>query len=146
MLEDISSGLKVLKLMKSIMDSIRHSKMHQYRAMQLTAPQGMLMGILSHYGEMKVSDLSEKLGLSNSTVSGIIDRLEKRGLVERIRSTEDRRIVYVNVTSSFNEYSKKHSLKMEGMLEDIMSKAGREEADTIIKGLETLKRLIERQM
>lgn len=146
MLEDISSGLKVLKLMKSIMDSIRHDKVQQFKDMQLTAPQGMLIGILSHYGEMKVSDLSEKLGLSNSTVSGIIDRLEKRGLVERIRSTEDRRIVYVNVTSSFNEYSKKHSLKMEGMLEDIMSKAGREEADTIIKGLETLKRLIERQM
>ena len=66
---------------------LKHSMGQHFNPMNLTGPQGMMMGILSHDGEMKISDLSEKIGLSNSTVSGIIDRLEKQGLVERTRST-----------------------------------------------------------
>lgn len=98
-MEDINKSIKVIKLLKQVMDEIRQNIEHQFREMHLTGPQGMIMGILSNFGEMKISDLSEKIGLSNSTVSGIIDRLEKQHLVERIRSREDRRVVYVRVSA-----------------------------------------------
>lgn len=143
-MEEISNGLKLMKLLKNVMGSMRHNKMQQFKEMQLTAPQGMLMGILAHFGKMKVSDLSEKLGLSNSTVSGIIDRLEKQGLVERTRSEDDRRVVYVDVTSTYKKNSQEHFMQMERDFEDLMKKADPQELDTIFKGLETLKRLIER--
>ncbi|HHY74378.1 MAG TPA: MarR family transcriptional regulator [Bacillus bacterium] len=45
-----------------------------------------------------VSSISEKVLLSNSTVSGIIDRLEKNGYVKRVRDQNDRRIVWVTET------------------------------------------------
>lgn len=145
-LEEISNGLKLMKLLKSVIATIKHNKMQQFKEMHLTAPQGMLMGMLAHYGKMKVSDLSEKLGLSNSTVSGIIDRLEKQGLVERTRSEEDRRVVYVDVTSAYKKHTQEHFMKMEEEFEAKMKNATPEELDTVFKGLETLKRLLERQM
>lgn len=143
-MEELSSGYKVLKLMKQVMKSMRQQSMHHFKELQLTAPQGMLVGTLAHFGKMKVSDVSEKLGLSNSTVSGIIDRLEKQGLVERIRSDEDRRVVYVDVTPHFKKNSHEHFGQMERMFEDVMRNATAEEIHTIIKGLETLKTLIEK--
>lgn len=116
-----------------------------FNAMNLTGPQGMMMGILSHDGEMKISDLSEKLGLSNSTVSGIIDRLEKQGLVERTRSLEDRRVVYVNVSTEFRKNSKENFCKIEKTFEDIMTKATTEEIEIILKGLDALEQIMDRQ-
>ncbi|HYE82027.1 MAG TPA: MarR family transcriptional regulator [Clostridia bacterium] len=142
-MEEMSNGLKVLKLMKQATNSLKHNVMEHFREMQLTAPQGMLIGILAHHDKMKVSDLSEKLGLSNSTVSGIIDRLEKQGFVERVRSEEDRRVVYISLSPDFRKSSKEHNNVIGKMLDDVMNKATPEELDSIMKGLETLNRLID---
>lgn len=143
-MEETGNGYKVLKLMKQVRNSIRQNITDHYKELQLTAPQGMLVGILAHHGKTKISDLSEKLGLSNSTVSGIIDRLEKQGLVERIRSEEDRRVVYVETTEEFKEKSKKHFGEMGRILEDIINKAAPEEQAAVLNGLVILNRLIER--
>jgi DNA-binding MarR family transcriptional regulator len=125
---------------------LKHNMSQHFNPLNLTGPQGMMMGILSHDGEMKISDLSEKLGLSNSTVSGIIDRLEKQGLVERTRSTEDRRVVYVKVSAEFQTNSKKTFCKIEETFEHIMEKATAEEISTIQIGLDTLEKLMNKEI
>lgn len=123
---------------------VKHSMGKHFNDMNLTGPQGMMMGILSHDGEMKISDLSEKIGLSNSTVSGIIDRLEKQGLVERTRSLDDRRVVYVKVSNDFQKNCKKNFSKIEKTFEVAINKATPEEIEIILKGLDTLEQLMEK--
>ena len=144
-MSELSSGMKIFKSLKRIGHMVKHRMGQHFNAMNLTGPQGMMMGILSHDGEMKISDLSEKIGLSNSTVSGIIDRLEKQGLVERTRSKEDRRVVYVNVSSEFQRNAKENFCKIEKTFEDAINKATAEEIQTILKGLNTLEELMNKQ-
>ena len=141
----MSIGIKIFKSLKRIGHMIKHSMGQHFNDMNLTGPQGMMMGILSHDGEMKISDLSEKIGLSNSTVSGIIDRLEKQGLVERIRSLDDRRVVYVKVSNDFQKNCKKNFSKIEKTFEVALNKATPEEIEIIIKGLDTLEQLMDNQ-
>ena len=43
---------------------------------------------------MPISALAEAAGSANSTISGVVDRLEKMGLVQRVRSDSDRRVIY----------------------------------------------------
>lgn len=143
-LEDVSKALAIVQLMKKVMDKLKQEICEHFKEMNLTGPQGMLMGTLAHNGEMKVSELSEKLGLSNSTVSGILDRLENQGLVERTRSKEDRRVVYIKVTDEFGKQSKKHFDEVNKLIERMMNKATPEELDTILKGMETLKEIVDR--
>lgn len=138
---EINKSLRVIELLRHLMVTIKHNVHHHYKEMNVTGPQGMLMGTLAHHGEMKVSDLSEKLGLSNSTVSGIIDRLENQGLVVRTRSKADRRVVYVNVTSEFKKGSQNHFNEIEKVFESMMSKATSQELDEILQGLDTLQRV-----
>jgi len=144
-MEEINNGIKVIKVLKQVMDALRQNMKHQFKEMNLTGSQGMLVGTLVHYGDMKITDLSEKLGLSNSTVSGIVDRLEEQGLVERIRSKEDRRVVYVALTSEFKKRAKEHFQEMEKGLETIMNKATPQELKIILEGLVTLKKVMEKQ-
>lgn len=127
------------------MHYIKHNLGHHFKGINLTAPQGMLMGILAKHGKMKVSDLSEELGLSNSTVSGIIDRLEKQGLVERTRSEEDRRVVYVSVTEETKKNTEKHFKCVEREFETMVSEATPEELDEILNGLAVLERVLHRK-
>ena len=55
----------------------------------MTAPQGMVIGLLHKNKKMKVTELSKQLHLPNSTVSGIIDKLEEQDAVIRERSEDD---------------------------------------------------------
>jgi DNA-binding MarR family transcriptional regulator len=65
----------------------------------LTPPQFVALFVLSRYSEARpMSDLTNAVLQDPPTMTGIIDRLEKGGLVERTRSEADRRVVLVRVT------------------------------------------------
>ena len=116
----------------------------EFSSYGLTGPQGMLIGILFHNKELTVGEISKKMGLSLSTVSGIIDRLEENKLLERTRSIEDRRVVKVSLTKNFRtKATSKHKI-IENHLEKAISKASDSELAIILEGLETLESVINR--
>lgn len=64
----------------------------------ITAAQLQLLKLLEKQGDLTHSEISDRMYLRGSTVSGIIDRLEKRELVRRKRSRVDRRLVRVGLS------------------------------------------------
>jgi len=69
------------------------------RRADLTGPQLTVVKILEQIGDLSLSELSERIRAQNSTVTGIIDRMERENLVTRERSKEDRRVVYIRLTT-----------------------------------------------
>jgi DNA-binding MarR family transcriptional regulator len=57
---------------------------------------------LQHHGELPMHRLADLLDVSLSNATGIIDRMEERGLVERVRVPDDRRLVLVRPTAGGN--------------------------------------------
>jgi len=68
------------------------------RRANVTGPQLTVVKLLETIGDLSLSELSDKIRAQNSTVTGIIDRMEREGLVLRVRSTEDRRVVRIHLT------------------------------------------------
>jgi MarR family transcriptional regulator, organic hydroperoxide resistance regulator len=64
----------------------------------LTGPQLSVVKMLDELGDMSLSALSDKIRAQNSTVTGIVDRMEREGLVDRKRSVDDRRVVHIRLT------------------------------------------------
>lgn len=64
----------------------------------LTAPQLAILQAIAELGEVTTGRISADVSLSQATVTVILDRLVERGLVERYRSPEDRRIVHSRLT------------------------------------------------
>lgn len=93
-------------------DFIRLHKLRMsliYRELQkeeLTGPQLFILRELFMKEPRKLGDLAQAVQLSNSTVSGIVDRLERDGLVERKRDEQDRRIVWIGTTNSCQQMKK----------------------------------------
>jgi DNA-binding MarR family transcriptional regulator len=58
-----------------------------------------ILWVLEHHGDLTMSRLAELLDVSVSNATGLIDRMEERGLVERFRVPNDRRIVLVRASA-----------------------------------------------
>lgn len=69
----------------------------------LTGPQLVCVRHLLRHGAMPPGTLARRISLSPATVTGIIDRLERRGLVTRARSTDDKRKVEIALTAAGRE-------------------------------------------
>jgi DNA-binding MarR family transcriptional regulator len=65
----------------------------------LTGPQALILKALQN-GSLPAGELATRVSLSQGTVTDILNRLEKRGLISRIRDTEDRRRVLVEATDA----------------------------------------------
>ncbi len=57
-----------------------------------------ILHMLERHGQMPMSRLAEVLDVSVSNATGLVDRMEERGLVARTRVPEDRRVVLVQVS------------------------------------------------
>jgi DNA-binding MarR family transcriptional regulator len=64
----------------------------------LTGPQLTVAKMLDELGDLSLSELSDRIRAQNSTVTGIVDRMEREGLVDRKRSAEDRRVVHIRLS------------------------------------------------
>jgi DNA-binding MarR family transcriptional regulator len=76
-----------------------HSR-QMVRRCGLTWPQAVTLQTLLRDGETSVSALARKVSVSSGTMSGVLDRLEAKGLVERTRTPTDRRSVIVRYTGN----------------------------------------------
>ncbi|MBW9150303.1 MarR family transcriptional regulator [Clostridium sp. CM028] len=144
-MKKINESVEVARLCQEVMQLFKHNMSKVLCDTGISAPQGMVLGLLSKKKKLKITELSNELCLSNSTVSGIIDRLEKQEMVVRERSDVDKRVVYVSMSPNFKEMHKNFHNQFEKNIADIMSKGSTEELHKIFEGLDTLKKLLNDQ-
>lgn len=66
----------------------------------LTLPQLVVLGCVRDLGEVTSREISKEADISPATVVGILDNLAAKGLIERYRSTRDRRVVHTRLTEA----------------------------------------------
>lgn len=135
----------IAKLFHDLSMTVKQTMRKEFESMGVTMPQSMVIGMLIKRGTMKVSDLSEALGFTNSTTSGILDRLEKQDIIRRERTPEDRRVVYITITDAFKEKHNGFESCFSQNFEKLLQGADEDELSTILKGLTTLKKVLNTQ-
>ena len=75
-----------------------------------------ILWVLEHHGDLPMSRLADLLDVSFSNATGLIDRMEERGLVERDRVPDDRRVVIVRASAEGARIRDEiEALKQDGM-------------------------------
>ena len=80
-----------------------------------------VMWLLQHHGELPMSRMAELLDVSFSNATGIVDRMEERGLVERVRVPGDRRVVLVRVAEKGRQALEETEAVKQDRLQAILS-------------------------
>ena len=92
----------IRRLVRAVyLDTSQMSRQHG-----LTGSQSMVLRSLVHNGPLSSAALSRRLFVTPSNITGVIDRLEKKGLVERTRKVGDRRVSLITLTEAGTELSK----------------------------------------
>jgi DNA-binding MarR family transcriptional regulator len=90
---------EVLVALRRIMRAIDLHSRQLIGKYGISGPQLLILQELASLGEVPTGTLATAVSLSQATVTGIMDRLEKRGLVTRRRDHADKRRVLVTVTA-----------------------------------------------
>jgi DNA-binding MarR family transcriptional regulator len=93
-LDDVAARLNQLAKMQRP----AHGAVPGWLAQEMTFSQLRVLFLLREDGALTMSRLAEALGVTGATASGIVDRIERRGLVERVHRADDRRVVECTLT------------------------------------------------
>ena len=107
---------------------------------ELTTEQHtVLMAIKNISGPVRVTDVARWLDRSVNSISMIIDRMVKAGLVRRVRDRKDRRTVFVTLTSKAETAYVPATAAGWKLIQEILSPLSDEDKRTLIRLLETLR-------
>jgi DNA-binding MarR family transcriptional regulator len=121
-----------------------HSK-HLAKTTGLTAPQILLLQTIRSKNEMTIGEIANEMSLSQATVTTIIDRLEKRGLVYRERSKEDKRKVHAHLTNEAMETLKSAPIPLQDQFARQYADLQEWEQTMIISSLQRVAQMMDAQ-
>jgi DNA-binding MarR family transcriptional regulator len=98
---------------------------------------------LQRTGEMPMSRLAEVLNVSLSNATGLIDRIEERGFVERTHIPEDRRVVLIRVTEAGRQMLEEVDAVSDDLLRSVFGRIGRSQIAGVGRALHELRRGLE---
>jgi DNA-binding MarR family transcriptional regulator len=89
---------------EALMQRLADSHAPEFLEIDITMPQAKLLYLLGASGDLHMSDIVARLGVSLSTVSGLVDRVVDHGLATRREDRADRRQVVVGLTDAGREF------------------------------------------
>ncbi len=149
--EQLKEG-KLLNRIEEVLVSLRrviratdlHSK-YLSKTTGLTAPQILLLHAIRDKGQLTIGELANDISLSQATVTTILDRLEKRELVYRERSTSDKRKVHACMTELGAEILQQAPIPLQDQFTRQFSDLKEWEQTMIISSLQRVAQMMDAQ-
>ena len=113
------------------------------RPLGLTDAQFNVLMLLEHHcdeGRLSQTKLGKMLLVNRSNVTGLVDRMEKAGLVRRVADREDRRVNQLEMTEAGGRVLEKAYKEYFSRIEDIMSTLSGKEQNNLSEMLEKVRR------
>ena len=105
-IEALSVDQRCKEMLVSLRKIIQAISLHSRdlnRRYGLTGPQLIILSEIANHETLSVTELARSISLSQATVTDILNRLEKKGLVERTKDFVDRRRVMIRITDLCRE-------------------------------------------
>ena len=135
-----------LRVLQSLRRIIRAVDLHSRRLVsthEITLPQLVCLRAVETGQPITAAAVARAVHLSPSTVIGIVDRLEKRGLIRRERQTGDRRRIHLTLTEPGAALVRRLPVPLQDRLTGAMAALPVAEQETIARSLERVVELLE---
>jgi DNA-binding MarR family transcriptional regulator len=129
---------------ETLMQSLADSHAPDFLEIDITMPQAKVLYLVSASGELHMSTLAQRLGVSLSTVSGLVDRVVDHGLATRREDPADRRQVLVGLTTEGSTFIDRFRELNARQMRDLLDALDDTELETLRSALAALARAAER--
>jgi len=106
--------------------------------LDLTSPQFYVLATIGYLGGVPFSEIGAKMMVTVSNLTGIVDRLEEKGIVVRDRDKHDRRVIHVKLTEKGKKLYKVSITTFENSVSRLFShinKSQQKELSTLLRNL-----------
>lgn len=144
---------RLLELRQALEETIRHINSMMYRSersilfeARISNSQFNALLKLKEFGSLTMGELCKHLFTACSTVTDLADRLEREGLVERVRDVKDRRIVRINLRPKGEEIVEAVIRERQIYLEKVLKEYPAQERSILLETLVNLSKRMEKKI
>jgi len=130
--------LKLLVVMLRAAQTVEDLVKKDMRSYGINPTEFAVLELLYHKGDQPIQKIGEKILLASSSITYVVDRLEEKGFVKRVDSSEDRRVKFASLTIKGKELMEEVFPKHEKRIEEIFSILNEGEIDLAIKLLKKI--------
>ena len=123
---------QVMIALRKIIRSIDMNSKKLVKRVGLTGPQLLILREISRSVETTPGEIAREVSLSQATVTGILERMEKHKLLTRKRSESDRRRIMVRITKKGKEIHRKHRREVIPKILGSLSQKERKQLRTVL--------------
>lgn len=130
------------RLLRTVSSIIKRRGRDILSDFDITPPQFNALLILRSEGNLTIGELGERMYLACSTATDLIDRMERNGLVERVRDVNDRRVIRLHVKEKGTQM---HAAVMDARkryLSGVLEQISADETRVMIEGMKHLEQLM----
>jgi DNA-binding MarR family transcriptional regulator len=141
----LSLEMGIAKMLRELTRVYNENSSKRIKDTGITPPQ--LMALYQIYKEPKtIGQIVDALHLSYSTVSGIVDRLERDGWLERVRDKQDRRVTWISKTEKLQARAEENHLFHEAFYSEFLRELPEEELRMIKRSVELITSYMEKKV
>jgi DNA-binding MarR family transcriptional regulator len=146
MSQQVAAARYDLRVLQALRQVIRAVDLHSRQLLtqhKITGPQLITMLTVKSYEPVTVSAIAGHIHLSPSTVIGILDRLEAKGLIRRDRDLKDRRLMWISLTEQGKVLANNAPSPLQDTLAEALVKLPETELVMIVESLERIVRFMQ---
>lgn len=131
-------SLKLFVVLSKAYKSVMEQAIQDMKAHGMSASEFMTLEVLYAKGRMPLQQIGEKILVTSGSITYNVDKLEKKGLLRRLRFEEDRRVIFAELTEEgealFNRIFPEHT----ATIHELMSVLKTEEQQALIEMLKKI--------
>ncbi len=136
--KDIEQSLKLFIVLSRAFKAINEDVQVFIQNNGLNMTEFAVLELLYHKGDQPLQQIGGKILLASGSITYVVDKLEKKGLIRRVACPNDRRVTYAQITEEGKDFIGELFPRHEQQIHKLMSVLDNEEKDTAI---ELLKRV-----
>jgi MarR family transcriptional regulator, organic hydroperoxide resistance regulator len=136
--QSLGEVLDFLQRIWALAHALQRASKHMSQTRGLTGPQRLVIRVTGRFPGVSAGALARILHLHPSTLTGVLRRLERRGLIERMADSGDRRRALFRLSRAGKAHDMAHAGTVEHAVEQVLAKTGARErraADQVLAAL-----------
>jgi DNA-binding MarR family transcriptional regulator len=115
---------------------------HQHISGRTSSQEYPVLGMLTHHDALTMSGIQERMCMSKSNTTSLVDKLIESGRVERLFDPDDRRVIKIAITAKGRAFMQDHKKIMREVVKGNISQLSSKDLDTLCISLENMKNVI----
>lgn len=135
---DEELSLKLFVVLTRTLNAIKKCAEEDIRKLGLNPTEFAVLEFIYHKGDQPIQKIGEKVLIASSSITYVVDKLEKKNLLRRKPCLKDRRVIYATITEDGMELMKKVFPSHRQAIKEIMGGLNIEEKSHLIQQLKKL--------